>query len=74
MDIDLDKLKNITDEAMMISMIKMLVFKNLNEKIKTKIDSKPNNFYKPKGQDIRTQNDFNSFINSLLDRVIEEIQ
>lgn len=73
MDIDLDKLKSITDEAMMISMIKMLVFKNLNDKIKNKIDSKPNNFYKPKGQDIQTQDAFNSFINSLSDKIIKEI-
>ncbi|MDP2845939.1 MAG: nucleotidyltransferase domain-containing protein [Candidatus Methanoperedens sp.] len=72
MDIDLDKLKSITDEAMKISMIKMLVFKNLNEKIKTKIDSKPNNFYEPKEQDIKTKENFNSFINSLSDRIIKE--
>lgn len=73
MDIDLDKLKSIIDDARRISVIKMLVFKDLNEKIKTKIDSKPNNFYKPNEQDIRTQDDFNSFINSLSDKIIKEI-
>ncbi len=73
MDIDLDKLKSIIDDARRISEIKMLVFKDLNEKIKTKIESKPNNFYKPTEQDIQTQDDFNSFINSLSDKIIKEI-
>ena len=34
MKIDFDELKNITDEALMISLIKMLVFQELKDKTK----------------------------------------
>ncbi len=71
---DLYKLKTITDKSLMISMIKMLVFKNLNEKVKNIIDSKPNDFYKPNEQDFRTEENFKKFINILSDKIIKEIR
>lgn len=71
---NLDKLKNITDKALMISMIKTLVFKELNEKVKTRIDSKPNDFYKPDERDFQTQDNFKSFINTLSDKILKELQ
>lgn len=79
MNIDFDELKNVTDEALMISMIKMLVFQELKDKprinehiLKDKINTKPNEFYKPEGLDIKTQNNFNVFIKKLADKILEE--
>lgn len=74
MNIDLDKLKSITDEALMISMIKILVYKDLNEKLKNKINNSPNNFYKPSEQNFRTPEDFKSFINILSDKILKEVR
>lgn len=72
MNIDLDKLKSITDEALMISTIKMLVYKDLNEIVKNKINNRPNNFYKPTEQDFKTEDNFKSFINILSDKILKE--
>lgn len=71
---NLNKLKSITDKSLMISMIKLLVFNNLNEKVKKLVDDKPNDFYKPTEKDLRTEAEFKSFINILTDKILKEIQ
>lgn len=71
---NLDKLKNLTDKALMISMIKILVLKDLNEKVKMEIESKPNDFYIPNEHDFQTQDNFKSFINTLSDKILKELQ
>ena len=74
-----DELKNITDEALMISMIKMLVFQELKDKpiinkhtLKDKINTKPNEFYKPECLDLETQDNFNMFIKNIGYEILEE--
>ena len=69
MKIDFDELKNITDEALMISLIKMLVFQELKDKtkineykLKDKINTRPNEFYKPEDSDLKDLNNFEIFI------------
>lgn len=76
---DFNKLRTITDEALIVSMIKMLVFKKLKDKLginedilKEKINTKPNEFYKPKQLDLQDKNNFNSFIENLVNRIFEE--
>ncbi len=71
---DLDKLKSITDKSLMISMIKLLVFKDLNEKVKNIIEKKPNDFYTPSEKDFQTEDNFKSFINILTDKILKEIR
>lgn len=79
MNMDFNKLRTVTGEALMVSMIKMLVFKKLKDKpgineniLKDKINTKPNEFYKPKQLDLQGQNNFNSFIENLVNRIFEE--
>lgn len=79
MNMDSDELKNVADEALMISLIKMLVFQELKDKtrineytLKDKINTKPNEFYKPEELDLKTQNNFNAFIKNLVDKIFEE--
>ena len=79
MNIDFDELKNVTDEALMISIIKMLVFQELKDKLiinkdtlKYKINIKPNEFYKPESLDLKTQNNFDVFVKKLVDKIMEE--
>lgn len=70
---NLDELKNISDKALQISIIKILVLQDLNEKIKNKIDSNQNDFYQPSEQNIQTQDNFKSFINNLSDKILKEL-
>ena len=82
MKIDSDDLKKVTDEALMISMIKLLVFQELMDKsrinnnntLKEKINVKPNEFFKSEEIDLKSQDNFNSFIKRLADEILEEIK
>ena len=82
MKINFDELKKVTDEALMISMIKLLVFQELMDKsrinnnntLKEKINIKPNEFFKSEEIDLKSQNNFNSFIKRLVDEILEEIK
>lgn len=84
MDISFEDLKSTTDEALMISMIKLLVFKDLKERleanenkqriIKDRINEQSNDFFKPTEQDFRTQDYFNSFIKKLSEKILNEFQ
>lgn len=82
MKIDSDDLKKVTDEALMISMIKLLVFQELMDKsrinnnntLKEKINVKPNEFFKSEEIDLKSQDNFNSFIKRLADEIFEEIK
>lgn len=82
MKIDFDELKKVTDEALMISMIKLLVFQELMDKsrinnnntLKEKINVKPNEFFKSEAIDLKSQDNFNSFIKRLADEILEEIK
>ena len=69
---DFDKLKTATEQSLLISMVKVLILKDLNDKIKNKIDSKPNDFFKPREEDLKTIDNFNSFINRLSSKIIED--
>ena len=79
MELDFNEIKNLTDEALMISTIKLLVFKELKDiskidedELKDKINSKPNEFYKPEKLDISSQYDFDIFIKRLVNLISEE--
>ena len=82
MKINVDELKKVTDEALMISMIKLLVFQELMDKsrinnnntLKEKIKIKPNEFFKSEEIDLKSQNNFNSFIKRLVYEILEEIK
>lgn len=69
---DFDKLKTATEQSLLISMVKVLILKDLNDKIKNKIDSKPNDFFKPREEDLINIDNFNSFINSLSLKIADE--
>ncbi|MCK4521252.1 MAG: hypothetical protein KAU20_01670 [Nanoarchaeota archaeon] len=81
MELNFNEIKSLTDEALMISTVKMLVFKELKDELmidekelKDKINSKPNDFYKPEELDILVQDNFNDFIKKLVDLISEEIK
>ena len=69
---DFDKLKTATEQSLLISMVKVLILKDLNDKIKNKIDSKPNDFFKPSEQDLQNSENFKLYINRLSSKIIEE--
>ena len=73
-----DKLKNIIEEALMISMIKMLVFQELKNKqrvniLKSKINNISDDFYKPCEQDLKSEYRFIVFIKKLSQEIIKDI-
>ncbi|HDL01561.1 MAG TPA: hypothetical protein ENH23_04940 [candidate division Zixibacteria bacterium] len=84
MDIDFEDLKSITDEALLISTIKMLVFKGLKEKLDANeneldviletLNEKPNDFFKPDELEFITQIKFNDFITNLTEKILNEFQ
>lgn len=81
MGITFDELKKVTSEALMISMIKMLVFQELRNKLeidedilKEEINKKPNEFFKPTKLCLKTQSDFTGFIKNLSNKLFEEIK
>ena len=69
---DFDKFETATGQSLLISMVKVLIQKDLNDKIKNKIDSKPNDFFKPSEDDLKNIDGFNSFINRLSSKIVEE--
>ena len=84
MDIDFEDLKSITDEALLISTIKMLVFKGLKEKLDANeneldviletLNEKPNDIFKPDELEFITQIKFNDFITNLTEKILNEFQ
>ncbi|ODS35757.1 hypothetical protein BEH94_06135 [Candidatus Altiarchaeales archaeon WOR_SM1_SCG] len=80
MDITLNELKNATDEALKISMIKMLVFEKLKSKVhnestlKNRINSKTNKSYKPSETDLKNPKSFNLFIENLSKEILSDLQ
>lgn len=69
---DFDKIETATEQSLMISMAKVSILKDLNDRIKNKIDSKPNDFFKPREEDLKNIDNFNSFINRLSSKIVEE--
>lgn len=77
MSLTFDELKDATNEALIISTVKLLVFKQLKNKYdltddvaKNKVNSKPNKFYKPGESDMSTQSNFNRFIEKLSESLL----
>ena len=75
-----DKLKNIIEEALMISMIKMLVFQEVKNRqgvkeyiLKSKINNISDDFYKPCEQDLKSEYRFNVFVKKLSQEIIKDI-
>lgn len=69
---DFDKLKTATEQSLLISMVKVLILKDLNDKIKNKIDGKSNDFFKPREEDLKNIDNFTSFINRLSLKITED--
>jgi flavoprotein len=80
MKTNFNELKNIIDEALMISMIKMLVYQEVKNRqgvkeyiLKSKINNISDDFYKPCGQDFKNEDSFNAFIKKLSQEIIKDI-
>jgi len=80
MDINLNELKSATDEALKISIVKMLVFQQLKSKVhnestlKNRINSKTNKSYKPSETDLKNPKSFNLFIENLSKEILSDLQ
>lgn len=75
-----NKLKNIIDEALMISMIKILVFQGVKNRpgvkeyiLKSKINNRSDDFYKPSEQDLKSKYRFSTFVEKLSQELIKDI-
>ena len=79
MDINLNELKSATDEALKISIVKMLVFQQLKSKVhnestlKNRINSKTNKSYKPSETDLKNPKSFNLFIENLSKEILSDL-
>ena len=80
MKTNFNELKNIIDEALMISMIKMLVYQDVKNRpwikeygLRSKINYRSNDFYKPCEQDFKNEGSFNAFIKKLSQEIIKDI-
>lgn len=75
-----NKLGNIIGETLMISMIKMLVFQEVKKRpgveedvLRSTINNRDNDFYKPSEQDLKGKHSFNTFIKKLSQDIIKYI-
>jgi predicted RNA-binding protein with RPS1 domain len=79
-EINFDNVKAISDEALMLSIVKLLVFQklkrnksNVNElKIKEMIEKKDDNFFRPNENDLQNQKNFNTFLEKLSNSIVTE--
>jgi hypothetical protein len=78
---NIEKLKEVTDEALMVSMVKMLVFQKLIDKpgvseyiLKNKINHISNDRFMPGEDVLRKQEKFNFFIEKLSNFVLAELR